>query len=96
MFAFAGIGNPENFFDTLIYNNLNIKKKVKFPDHYHFSKIEIKKMIDYSLKNNLELITTEKNYLKIKDYGFQNIKFLKVKLQILDKEKLIKEILKYS
>ncbi len=96
LFAFAGIGNPENFFDILNYNNFNIKKKVKFADHYQFSKNEIKKMIDYSLKNNLDLITTEKDYLRIKHYGFKNIRFLKIKLEILEKEKLIQEILRYS
>jgi len=96
LFAFAGIGNPENFFDILNYNNLEVKKKVKFADHYQFNKNEVKKMVDYSLKNNLELITTEKDYLRIKDCGFKNIKFLKIKLEILKKEKLIQEILRYS
>ena len=29
--AFAGIGNPANFFDLLIKNNLNVKKTYSFP-----------------------------------------------------------------
>jgi len=96
LFAFAGIGNPSNFFKLLGDNNLNVHTKFAFPDHYKFSKLEIQKMIDESLKNNFELVTTEKDYFRIKHYGFQHIKFLKIKLEILEKDKLINQILNYS
>ena len=95
LFAFAGIGNPSNFFKLLSDNNLNVHTKLSFPDHYKFSKPEIQKMIDEALNNNLELVTTEKDYFRIKHYGFKYIKFLKVKLEILEKDKLINQILNY-
>ena len=95
LFAFAGIGDPKNFFDLLVNNNLKVLKKLEFPDHYNFSKSEIRKMIDESLQNNCELITTEKDYYRIKNYGFKQIKFLKIKLEILEKDKFINEILNY-
>ncbi len=95
LFAFAGIGDPKNFFDLLVNNNLKIYKKIEFPDHYNFSKSEIRKMIDESLQNNCELITTEKDYYRIKNYGFKQIKILKIKLEILEKDKFINEILNY-
>ena len=93
LFAFAGIGNPENFFKILTENNINLYKKIAFPDHYEFSKLEIKKMIDICNKERLELITTEKDYFRIKKYGFKNIKFLKIKLEIKKKNELINQIL---
>ena len=95
LFAFAGIGNPNNFFNLLSESNLNLEKKLAFPDHYKFSKIEIQKMVEDSLKNNLELITTEKDYFRIKDYGFKNIKYIKIKLEISKKDKFITQILDY-
>ncbi|MFL2877702.1 MAG: tetraacyldisaccharide 4'-kinase [Candidatus Pelagibacter sp.] len=95
LFAFSGIGNPENFFDILNENNLNLKKKLIFPDHYQFSKSELEKMTKESHENNLELITTEKDYYRIKHYGFKNIKYLKVDLKIENKEEFINEILNY-
>ncbi|MBD1172481.1 tetraacyldisaccharide 4'-kinase [Pelagibacterales bacterium SAG-MED05] len=95
LFAFAGIGNPSNFFKLLSDNNLSVHTKLAFPDHYKFSKPEIQKMIDKALNNNLELVTTEKDYFRIKHYGFKYIKFLKVKLEILEKDKLINQILNY-
>ncbi|MDC0628333.1 tetraacyldisaccharide 4'-kinase [Pelagibacteraceae bacterium] len=94
LFAFAGIGNPNNFFKLLSDNNLNIKKKLIFPDHYEFSKLEIKEMISEAKENKFELITTEKDYFRIKKYNFKNVKFLKIKLNIFKKDKLIRKILK--
>ena len=38
--AFAGIGNPENFFDLLKGNKLNIVETIKFPDHHQYSEKE--------------------------------------------------------
>ena len=34
--AFAGIGNPEDFFNLLKENNFNVKEKFSYPDHYNF------------------------------------------------------------
>ena len=95
LLAFAGIGNPNNFFELLRENNLDVKKTISFPDHYHFNKQELQKINDEGLKNNCEIITTEKDYYRIKDYGFSNIKYLKIELQIHQKDKLIKQILSY-
>ena len=53
-------------------------------------------MIDESSKNNLQLVTTEKDYFRIKDYGFKDIKCLRIKLEILEKDKLINQILNHS
>jgi len=95
LFAFAGIGNPENFFDLLIKNNLNIQKKIAFPDHYKFKKSEIQKMIDESKNNNLKLVTTEKDYLRIKDYGLKDVEIVKVELEVIEKKLFLNEILNH-
>ena len=94
LFVFAGIGNPENFFKLLENNNLKIHRKFKFPDHYILSKKELINIIDEAKKNNCQILTTEKDYYRIKDYKFDEIKYLKIKVQINNKEKLIDRILK--
>lgn len=88
LLAIAGIGNPENFFDLLNKNDLNIEKKIIFPDHYNFSKKEIQKIIDQSKKDKLKIIMTEKDFYKIKNYDLNDIKYLKVEIQIKSEEKL--------
>ncbi len=96
LYAFAGIGNPDNFFELLTEYNLNVKKKIGFPDHYELSDEELDNMIKESNENNLEIITTEKDFYRHKDRGFNKLKYLKIKLKICEKNKLINEILKYS
>ena len=49
-------------------------------------------MIDVAKKNDFELITTEKDFYRIKDYNFKKIKYLKLDLIIKEKNKLISEI----
>ena len=39
--AFAGIGNPENFFYLLKQNHLNIVKEISYPDHYLLDEKEL-------------------------------------------------------
>ena len=95
LFAFAGIGNPNNFFELLSKYNLNVQKKIAFPDHYDFNEKEIKQMTEEAVKNNLELITTEKDFYRIKNHSFKELKYLKVDLEIKEKNKLISDILNY-
>ena len=92
--AFAGIGNPENFFDTLREYSLNIIKSKIFPDHYSYKKNEIENLLDLANKNKLDLITTEKDHYRLKKLGF-NINYLKIKVQIEKKDKFEKLIKSY-
>ncbi len=92
LLAFAGIGNPENFFDILKSNNLNVQREIAFPDHYEFKKTELLKIIDSAKKDNLDIVTTEKDYNRIKDYKFKKIKALKLELKVFKKNSFIKQI----
>ena len=38
LYAFAGIGNPNNFFKLLENHNLKVQKTIVFPDHYDLVK----------------------------------------------------------
>ena len=96
LIALAGIGNPENFFSILKENNLNVIKKLTYPDHYKFKNSEISEIITKSKEEKCQIIMTEKDYYKIVDYNIPNIKFLKVSLKIEKQEELIKKILKLN
>ena len=94
LIALAGIGNPNNFFDLLSQYNLKVVQKLIFPDHYQFNQKQILNIVDEASKNNLQIIMTEKDYFKVKKYSLNNrFQFLKVNLEIENKEKLIKKIL---
>ena len=95
LFAIAGIGNPENFFRLIKKNNLQIYKEKKFPDHYNFSKTEIQKIIDDAEKNNCQIIMTEKDYFKMNINEFKKIDYLRVAIEIDNKQKLLDKINTY-
>jgi len=95
LLAFAGIGNPENFFYLLENNNLKIKKKISFSDHYKYSLKELNKLIYFALNNGLQLITTEKDYFRISHFQLPQIEYLKVKLDIIKKNDFEKKIIRY-
>ncbi len=94
LFAIAGIGNPENFFQLIKKNNLYIEKKLTFPDHYQFTKAEVQNITNEAKNKNYQIIMTEKDYFKIKDYNINDIGYLNVTLEIIEKENFIKAITK--
>ncbi|MDB4811726.1 tetraacyldisaccharide 4'-kinase [Candidatus Pelagibacter sp.] len=87
---FCGIGNPHEFEQTLVKYKFNISKKIIFPDHHKFSNIDLKKLKYNASRDNLTLVTTEKDFFRLDKAQRKNIKFLKIKLEIKDKEKLKK------
>ena len=92
LFAIAGIGNPENFFKLIKENNLSIKKKLIFPDHYIFQKNQIQRIVDEAKRKKYQIVMTEKDYFKIKDYKIDNIKYLKISLRIHNQNKLLNRL----
>ena len=92
--AFAGIGNPENFFTLLKDNGVNIVKEIIFPDHHKYSEKELENLINKKKENNSILLTTEKDYLRINDNYKKNINFLKIEVQIENRNQFIEEIKK--
>lgn len=91
--AFAGIGNPSNFFELLKENNLNLVNKFSFSDHHDYSYTEIENMVKKF--NDCILLTTEKDYCRIPLdsilKGFK-IEYLKIRLEIENKDNFIKLI----
>ena len=92
--AFAGIGNPENFFSLLKNNNLNILENIKYPDHHKYSEKELNNLIKKSKEKSAILLTTEKDYFRIQKNYKQNISYIKIKTIIENKDKFIEEIKK--
>ena len=93
LLAFAGIGNPNNFFNLLKKNNLNVVEKISFPDHYNYSREELDELVNFSIKNNLKIVTTSKDYFRIKHHNILQIQYFDVKLEIKNKDKFEKEVI---
>ena len=92
--AFAGIGNPINFFNLLKENNIDIIEEKEFPDHYNYSEKELKNLISRAKEKNAILLTTEKDYFRINKNYKKNINLLKIVVEIQNKDQFIGEIKK--
>ena len=86
---FSGIGNPENFKQTLVDNNIKITKEIIFPDHHNYTQKNIDYVRSEATNNNSKILTTEKDYMKIKLFKNDDIKYLKIELDIKNEDKLI-------
>jgi tetraacyldisaccharide 4'-kinase len=63
--AFAGLGYPEKFKNTLLDHNINLVGWRAFPDHYQYTKNDEDDLKDLALNNKTNLITTEKDYVRL-------------------------------
>lgn len=79
---FCGIGNPKEFENTLFEYKIKIKKKFIFADHYKLKNKEVILIKKTAEKNNLDIITTEKDYFRLNSKQRKNINFLKIELKI--------------
>ena len=93
--VFSGIGNHHTFVSMLKNHGLKILKDLEFPDHFTYSENDICKIIEYANELKCKIITTEKDYLRLENLNlnFNEIKFIKSEIKILDEEKILKAIL---
>ena len=84
--AFAGIGNPSNFFDLLKENKINVKKTYSFPDHHNYSQKDFDEIIG---DNHIKIVTTEKDYYRMNDKQKLSCDYIEVDLEIENKNEFI-------
>jgi tetraacyldisaccharide 4'-kinase len=69
VFAFAGIGDPARFFRTLRAAGIEVARERAFADHHPFSEGEIGSLIAEARRENLTLVTTEKDFARLRGGG---------------------------
>lgn len=63
--AFAGIGRPEKFFQTLAEAGADIIKAIPYPDHHPYQVSEIETLLRAAADSGCDLITTEKDHVRV-------------------------------
>ena len=64
--AFAGIGDPERFFRTLRTGGVEVVRTRPFADHHMFSRDEIAALAADAAREQLTLVTTEKDFARLR------------------------------
>lgn len=65
VFAFAGIGDPERFFRSLRGSGIEVARTRSFADHHSFSDDELAALTVEALREQLTLVTTEKDLARL-------------------------------
>lgn len=63
--AFAAIGNPDKFFESLQATGARIVERRSFGDHHVFTDDEIAELMDLAQKQDLEIVTTSKDMVRL-------------------------------
>jgi tetraacyldisaccharide 4'-kinase len=64
--AFAGIGDPARFFDTLRDNGIDVASTRTFPDHHPLTPDEAASLVAEANSGGLTLVTTEKDLARLR------------------------------
>jgi tetraacyldisaccharide 4'-kinase len=65
VFAFAGIGRPEKFFETLERLGAQVVETRGFADHHRYRPLEIMSMVEGASALGARLVTTEKDWVRL-------------------------------
>ena len=63
--AFAGIGRPEKFFETLTENGCTVIARYAFADHHRYKPGEIAVIVDEARERGAVPVTTEKDHVRL-------------------------------
>ena len=86
--AFAGIGRPEKFFETLAGMGCDLVDAIPFPDHHYFSTDEVMQLIDTAAAAGAIVVTTEKDLVRVPKEARDMVRSLKVRLEWDDPDAL--------
>ena len=73
--AFAGIGDPTRFFNTLRASGIDVARQRAFADHHAYAQAEIESLIAEAKREALTLVTTEKDLARLRDWPQQIVPF---------------------
>ena len=76
--AFAGIGHPDKFYKTLKAQGFDVVQTQDFADHYAYEDADIEMLKKRADAQNLVLMTTEKDFVKLSAKMQKNVHVLKV------------------
>ena len=72
IFAFCGLGNPENFYEQLRREGINVVGTKTFPDHHQYTQKDIEQIeLEVRACGAETLVTTAKDDVKLSDLKFE-------------------------
>lgn len=85
--AFSGIGDTQKFFDSLDECSIKTIKNISFQDHYMYHNSDIEILMDMTDNWSHGLITTKKDWVRLKKKYRDDILYLDMYLELSKKHK---------
>ena len=86
LLGFAGIGRPQGFFDTLEECGATLVKTLPFADHHPYSEADLTRLHLEATQLGAELITTQKDWVRLPPEWRERILVLDVSLMLEDED----------
>jgi len=86
--AFAGIGRPDKFFETLDDGGARVVARHAFADHHPYKKYELTRMVAQADAAGARAMTTEKDAVRLPAAERERIDVLRVRLEWADSDAL--------
>jgi tetraacyldisaccharide 4'-kinase len=90
--AFSGIAYPQKFYTTLREAGAELAATLDFPDHHPFTAAELDRLQRSASANGLQLITTEKDWMRLPIAKRAGVRYLPIALQFHDADALARAL----
>ncbi|MES0809637.1 tetraacyldisaccharide 4'-kinase [Roseibium sp. SCPC15] len=84
LFAFAGIGRPKKFFNSLKELGYEIAKTREFSDHHRYAEKDVQSLLTEAEKDDLQLVTTSKDMARLSTSDGELFRWITASTAILD------------
>lgn len=79
--AFAGIGRPSKFYNSLKECGFNVVATQDFPDHHYYTEEELEKLLSLGKQHKSPIYTTAKDFVKIPPHLQSKFKVLEIEIE---------------
>lgn len=91
--AFAGIGRPDKFYNSLTEYGFNIVARKDFPDHHFYTEQELEEMLALGKQYKSPVYTTAKDFVKIPPHLQSKFKVLEIEIDWENQAELLNFLL---
>ena len=92
--AFAGIGRPDKFYQSLAECGFKIVATKDFPDHHFYTEKELEELIQLGKKHKSPVYTTAKDFVKIPLHLQSKFKVLEIEIEWENPDELLSFLFK--
>jgi len=88
LFAFAGIGRPERFFDSLRQGGADICDTFGFPDHHPYTTRDLTRLRTLAETHGYTLVTTRKDFVRLPPDAQKDVQPIDIQVEFDDPSSL--------